>query len=59
MPTEGDVLDDLQISSYFKPLLLSEVEGVEKPSSEIFFRACNQAGVRPQETVHIGDDLHA
>lgn len=38
-------------------VLLSEEEGVEKPSRAIFARACARVGVRPGAAVHVGDDL--
>ncbi|OJT09284.1 hypothetical protein TRAPUB_14281 [Trametes pubescens] len=38
-------------------MLLSEEEGVEKPSPEIFRRAYERLGVAPNETVHVGDEL--
>ncbi|OBZ67256.1 Haloacid dehalogenase-like hydrolase domain-containing protein 3 [Grifola frondosa] len=51
------VLKDLEILPYLEPTLFSEEEGVEKPSREIFLRACSRVGVRPQEAVHVGDEL--
>ncbi|KAH8079446.1 HAD hydrolase subfamily IA REG-2-like protein [Cristinia sonorae] len=53
------VLDDLTITSFLNPILLSEEEGVEKPSREIFQRACDFTGVQAEEAVHVGDDLEA
>jgi len=53
------VLKDLDILPYLDPVLLSEDEGVEKPSKEIFLRACSQVGVRSQDAVHVGDELVA
>lgn len=52
-------MNDLGVTPFLDPLLLSEAEGIEKPSSAIFLRACNSAGVSEQETVHVGDDLAA
>lgn len=52
------MLRDLDIASYLHPIILSEEAGIEKPSSEIFLRAC--AGiepVKPEECVHVGDEL--
>ncbi len=53
----GAVIDDLGIMPYLDAVLLSEEEGVEKPSCEIFRRACERLCVKPQETVHVGDEL--
>lgn len=41
------------------PVLLSEEQGVEKPSVEIFQRACDWAGVQMGEVLHVGDELRA
>jgi HAD superfamily hydrolase (TIGR01549 family) len=57
IPIEVDVLKDLDVTQYLDPILISETEGIEKPSSEIFLRACIRAGVRPDEVLHVGDEL--
>ena len=51
------MLEDRGVMSYLDTMLYSEKEGVEKPSSEIFHRACERLGLKPEETVHIGDEL--
>lgn len=56
---KGSVLADLGISSYLDPVLLSEEEGVEKPSLQIFLRACQRAGIERDEVLHVGDELEA
>ncbi|TCD62797.1 hypothetical protein EIP91_006390 [Steccherinum ochraceum] len=53
------VLEDLEVAPLMHPMLLSEEEGVEKPSREIYRRACDIAGARLEDTVHVGDDLQA
>ncbi|CAL1707493.1 unnamed protein product [Somion occarium] len=53
------VLDDLGITTYLDPILISEVEGLEKPSAEIYARACSRASVKRNETLHVGDELQA
>ena len=50
-------MEDLGIIQLTDAALLSEEEGVEKPSCEIFQRACQRVGVASGETVHIGDEL--
>lgn len=45
----------LGISSYFPVALFSETEGVRKPDPEIFLRALDRLGVRPEESVYVGD----
>jgi len=52
-----DVLKDLGISEHLSPILISEVERVEKPSISIFFAACARGGATPPETLHVGDDF--
>lgn len=53
------VIEDLGISSFLEPVLLSEEQGVEKPSLQIFLRACELAGVQRDEVLHVGDELKA
>jgi FMN phosphatase YigB (HAD superfamily) len=52
-----DVLKDLGISEYLSPILISEVERIEKPSISIFLAACVRGGAIPPETLHVGDDF--
>ncbi|CDO69290.1 hypothetical protein BN946_scf184976.g9 [Trametes cinnabarina] len=56
LPTRA-VIEDLDLIPHLDTVLLSEEEGVEKPSCEIFRRACERMGVQPHETVHVGDEL--
>ncbi|KAI0690180.1 HAD hydrolase subfamily IA REG-2-like protein [Cerioporus squamosus] len=51
------VIEDLEVMPYLDTVLLSEEEGVEKPSCAIFRRACERLGIKPEETVHVGDEL--
>ncbi|KAJ3553103.1 hypothetical protein NM688_g3796 [Phlebia brevispora] len=53
------VLEDLQVLPLLDPVLLSEEQGVEKPSAEMFRRARERAGVQLGEIVHVGDELKA
>jgi len=53
------VFADLGILSYLDPVLLSEEQGIEKPSFEIFRRACEEGDVQLQEVLHVGDELKA
>ena len=53
----ADVLKDLGISEYLSPMVISEVERVEKPSISIFLAACVRGRATPRETVHVGDDF--
>ncbi|KAH9894978.1 HAD hydrolase subfamily IA REG-2-like protein [Cubamyces lactineus] len=51
------VIEDLDLIPQLDAVLLSEEEGVEKPSCEIFKRACERLGVKAHEAVHVGDEL--
>jgi FMN phosphatase YigB (HAD superfamily) len=53
----ADVLEDLGISEHLSPVLISEVERVEKPSISIFLAACARGSATPPETLHVGDDF--
>ncbi|PCH43537.1 HAD hydrolase IA REG-2-like protein [Wolfiporia cocos MD-104 SS10] len=53
------VLVDLGLASYLDEILLSDEERMEKPAREIFLRACARIGVRPNEALHVGDELQA
>lgn len=46
----------LGLSDRVDTILVSEEEGVSKPSSEIFHRAAERLGVRPQQCVFVGDN---
>ena len=50
-------MEDLGLLQLADTVLLSEEEGVEKPSCEMFQRAYRRIGVKPEETVHVGDEL--
>ena len=50
------VLDDLQIASFFDLILTSAETGLEKPRPEAFVRMMKIAKIRdPTEVMHIGD----
>jgi FMN phosphatase YigB (HAD superfamily) len=51
------VLEDLGVTEYLSPMLVSETERVEKPSISIFLAACIRGRVTQVETLHVGDDL--
>lgn len=53
----GAVIEDLELIPHLDVVLLSEEEGVEKPSPEIFRRAYERVGAAPDQTVHVGDEL--
>jgi FMN phosphatase YigB (HAD superfamily) len=43
---------------YMDYILSSEAEGHVKPGTRLFELALERAGVRPEQTVHVGDRLH-
>src|SRR6266581_7193478 len=53
------IQDDMGIGRYFDVPVFSDEVGVRKPNPRIFQVALDALGVRPEETVHIGDDVVA
>jgi putative hydrolase of the HAD superfamily len=49
------LLDRVGLSPWFDAILVSGIEGVEKPAPEIFLRAARRLGVPPLACVHAGD----
>jgi REG-2-like HAD superfamily hydrolase len=47
------------ILKYFQLIILSEEERIEKPNSKIFKLALERVGLKPNETIHIGDSLYS
>lgn len=50
------ILDGFGISSYFKFVIQSLVEGYSKPSEELWAAALERGGVAVEEGYHVGDD---
>ncbi len=53
------IQDDLGIGKYFDDRVFSDELGVRKPEPGIFESALSHLGLRPEEVVHVGDDLEA
>lgn len=49
------LMETAGIRDFFEFVLDSELEGVEKPDTEIFQRACRRMGVEPGESLYVGD----
>lgn len=49
------LLVDLTIGEFFDVTVVSGTVGIEKPDPRIFELALAEAGVRPEEAVHVGD----
>ena len=50
-----DILESLQLTDRFEAITVSSIEGVEKPSPEIFHRAIEKMRVPADRTLHVGD----
>jgi REG-2-like HAD superfamily hydrolase len=53
------LLLQLEVHHYFDFLVVSAGVRSEKPDPAIFRAALARSGVRPEETLHVGDSLHA
>jgi putative hydrolase of the HAD superfamily len=54
-----ELLHSLELVSHFDFIAASARVGWEKPHPEIFRHALHEAGVRPEEALHVGDHLDA
>jgi putative hydrolase of the HAD superfamily len=52
-------ISGLGIQNYFDVMLISEIEGVRKPATEIFQRAMTRLGVSAQNSLFVGDNPDA
>ncbi|KAJ1648955.1 hypothetical protein IWQ61_009807 [Dispira simplex] len=52
------LINELGLGSYMDFILVSALEGIEKPSSAIFQKALRLVGTSPQQALHVGDDYH-
>lgn len=48
-------LAELGLSSYFDCIVISEEVGIQKPDPAIIQFACSQCGVKPKDTLYVGD----
>jgi len=59
----GQVFDSLELTPHLDTVVLSEEEGVEKPSKEIFERTLSRLNIsqslKLEDTLHVGDELAA
>ncbi|MDA1190944.1 MAG: HAD family hydrolase [Candidatus Poribacteria bacterium] len=54
-PHVRKVLVETGLTAYFKTIIVSGEVGVSKPERQIFELALNEAGLRPSETIFVGD----
>lgn len=52
------LLETLGLAQYFEVLVVSALEGVEKPDPAIFLRAIERVGLKPEEILYVGDHRH-
>jgi putative hydrolase of the HAD superfamily len=58
-PTARRILDESGLSAHLDPIVISVDLGLRKPRREIFEVLLAGLGTRPEETLHVGDNLHA
>lgn len=51
----GEILEGLGLEGYFETVVVSAVEGFEKPDGRIFRTAVERLGVAPAAALHVGD----
>jgi len=49
------LLERLGLASWFDAIVVSHLEGMEKPRPELFLRAVTRLGGTPNEALHVGD----
>lgn len=54
-PDTAKVVEDLGLRKYIPHIVISGIVGYSKPHPEIFRIALRQAGVEPEQTLHVGD----
>lgn len=52
-------IDRTGLAGHFDFCLSGREVGYMKPAPDIFLEACTRAGVKPAETLHVGDDIEA
>lgn len=58
-PTAHRVIEEASLAEGLDAVVISETVGLRKPRPEIFHALLSALGVRPDETLHIGDNLRA
>lgn len=53
------LLNGFGLTRFFDPIVISTHAGAAKPEGAIFTQALARHGFRPEDTVHVGDSLHA
>jgi putative hydrolase of the HAD superfamily len=50
------LLAQLGLASWFETIVVSHIEGIEKPRPELFLRAVERLGGEPARSLHVGDN---
>lgn len=50
-----ETLAQLGLTPYFDCIVISEEVGLQKPDPAIILLACNRLGVKPEDTIYVGD----
>jgi FMN phosphatase YigB (HAD superfamily) len=53
------VLDEAALSEHLDAVVVSDVGGIRKPRPEIFEEVLDALGAKPEETLHVGDNIVA
>jgi len=51
------LLEHLEVTPYFQAIVISGIEGVEKPDPRIFRLALDRTGMAPEDSLYVGDNL--
>lgn len=51
-------LEKCGISEFFRTVLISGVEGIEKPDAALFMRGAASLSLAPEKVLHVGNDPH-
>lgn len=57
--TASGILEAAGLHGYLDAVVISHTVGFRKPRSEIFEAVLHELDVAPEETLHVGDNLHA
>ena len=55
----GSMVEKIGLSQYLDFCVTSREVGAEKPHPSVFMAALRKAGVRPEEAVHVGDQIYS
>jgi HAD superfamily hydrolase (TIGR01549 family) len=56
-PNIRAILYKMDLGKYFSTVIVSEQVGIKKPDPGIFLLALRETGLKPEEVVHVGDNM--